>query len=69
LHPALRVTLHGTPRQWADPARRFLAEERDRMAALAARAGLPCEVRRYFDGEEPSLKMHFAVIEAAEYGD
>jgi hypothetical protein len=69
LHSTLRVVLHGTPRQWADPARCFLAEERDQMAALAERAGVPCEVQRYFEGEEPSLKMHFAVIEAAEYGD
>jgi hypothetical protein len=47
-----------------DPHRPHLAVEKNRMAALCADAGVPLRVIKYFEGQKPSLKMHFDVIEA-----
>ena len=45
-----------------DPRRPFLRAERDRMVELCRGAGVPIQVEHYFQGEKPSLKMHFEVI-------
>lgn len=50
----------------ADPRRPHIAEERDRMIDLCRRYGVPVKVKDYFTGQQPSLKMHFDVIAAAE---
>jgi hypothetical protein len=58
---AVLLALHGTPRQWRDPQRRWLAAE----AATAARAArVPCSMTEHFSSQPPSLEQHFAVIEA-----
>ena len=58
------VHLHGTPRQWKDAARAWVAEEKDRSAAMLRAAGVEVTERLYFAEEEPSLAMHFAVVGA-----
>lgn len=56
------ISLHGTPRQWADPQRPWLREEKDRSVALLRAAGLEVFERLYFRGEPPSLAMHFDCV-------
>lgn len=66
-HPLVKspaIFLHGTPRQWADPGRAWLAEEKDRSVALLREAGLDVFERLYFEGEAPSLAMHFDCVSA-----
>ena len=63
---ALRLHLHGTPRQWHDPSRRWLGQEAAAMAAAAGAAGVACSQREYFAGQAPSLEQHFAILEAFE---
>ncbi|KAK9845935.1 hypothetical protein WJX81_006425 [Elliptochloris bilobata] len=63
----LRVSLHGTPRQWGCSARPWIAEEKDRCMALLAAAGVPVKQRLHFAGQEPSLLMHFRILEAFEF--
>ncbi|KAG2499943.1 hypothetical protein HYH03_002230 [Edaphochlamys debaryana] len=58
----LSLVLHGTPRQWGDRRRPWIAAEKDRFLALLAEAGLPAEARSYFAGQPGSLKQHFDVI-------
>lgn len=53
------IWLHGTPRQWEDAARPFVAEETDAFARRCETAGLRVERRCYGAGEAPSLDMHF----------
>jgi hypothetical protein len=36
----LAIYLHGTPRQWLDRRRSWIADEKNRMVALAREAGL-----------------------------
>ena len=66
-HPGLRLILHGTPRQWEDPHRPWIGQERARMEALCRGAGVPIAERRYFEGQPPSLLMHFRCIEEADF--
>ena len=61
---ALRLHLHGTPRQWRDPGRPWLGCEAAGLAAAAAAAGVSCTCREYSTGQAPSLDQHFAVIDA-----
>ena len=61
---AVRLRLHGTPRQWHDPDRRWLGREAAAMAAAAAAAGVVCDRQEYFAGQPPSLEQHFAVLQA-----
>ena len=56
------VFFHGTPRQWNDPSRCWLREEKDRSAALLRTAGLCVHEHEYFAGEAPSLAMHFDCV-------
>lgn len=56
------VWFHGTPRQWNDPGRRWLVEEKDRSAALLATAGVRVVEAAYYEGEAPSLEQHFRVV-------
>lgn len=65
-HKDVGIVMHGTPRQWSDRTRPFLGEERDRMVALATQEAVPIKVIRYFEGEKPSLKQHFMVLEEME---
>ena len=45
--PRLRVTLHGTPRQWDDPLRTWLAVEKNRCLAALRAADVPVEARPF----------------------
>ncbi len=63
---AVGLHLHGTPRQWHDPSRRWLGKEAAAMAAAAAAVGVACRRRQYFAGQPPSLEQHFAVLQAFE---
>lgn len=51
----------------ADDARRpWVGQEKERFKALLKGNGLPVQEHRYFDGVEPSLLMHFEVIQAMQ---
>ena len=63
-----RICFHGTPRQWRDPSRRWLVEEKDRSAALLREAGLEVRQREYLVGEPLSLQMHFGCVERFDLG-
>lgn len=65
-HSAFRIVLHGTPRQWDDPHRPWLAIEKNRMRALCEELGVRCTEKKYFQGKKPSLLMHFQAIESME---
>ena len=60
----LRVCLHGTPRQWRDPSRRWLGMEKERSLAVLRGAGVRVACREYFEDEPPSLEMHFRCVDA-----
>jgi hypothetical protein len=62
----VQLALHGTPRQWRDPQRSWLAAEAAATAAAAHAVGVPCSVTEHFGGQPPSLEQHFAVVEAFE---
>lgn len=53
------VGLHGTPRNWDDPRRPWIANEKTRCHELLKGR---CTVHKLFEGETPSLDMHFRVI-------
>lgn len=53
------IWLHGTPRQWEDPARPFVAEETHEFAQRCQAAGLKVERRWYGVGLAPNLNLHF----------
>ena len=63
--PRLRVLLHGTPRQWDDPLRPWVAVEKNRCIAVLRAAGIPLKEHKYFEGQPPNLLMHFECIAAA----
>lgn len=63
MHQNFKIVLHGTPRQWNDPRRPFIHEERDMMLKLCRQNDVDVEIRRYFDGERPSLQMHLKILE------
>lgn len=62
----LHIHLHGTPRQWHDPRRRWLGRESAALAAAAAALGpgVACTRREYFAGQPASLEAHFGVLQA-----
>ncbi|GLI69052.1 hypothetical protein VaNZ11_013594, partial [Volvox africanus] len=62
---ALVVHLHGTPRQWADRRRPWIAQERDRFLGLLGEFGVPAFLHHYFEGQMPSLRQHFDLIRRA----
>ena len=64
--PPLRLCLHGTPRQWRDPSRRWLGEEKERSLALLRAAGVRVAEKEYFADEPLSLEMHFRCVDAFE---
>ena len=64
----LRICLHGTPRQWRDPSRRWLGEEKERSLALLRAAGVRVAEKEYFADEPLSLEMHFRCVDAFELG-
>jgi hypothetical protein len=49
-----------------DPRRPWIKAEKEQMASLAAGAGLLLRERLYFEGEPPSLLMHFRALDAME---
>uniref|UniRef100_A0A7C9DAW1 Uncharacterized protein n=1 Tax=Opuntia streptacantha TaxID=393608 RepID=A0A7C9DAW1_OPUST len=65
----MRFVLHGTPRQWRDPMRVWIREEKDKLHQLleseAKKSGGRLQVceRMYFANESPNLQMHFEIIE------
>ncbi|KAI3426084.1 hypothetical protein D9Q98_008052 [Chlorella vulgaris] len=65
---SLHLHLHGTPRQWSDPRRPWLGQEKDAMLSACALAGVPCTTRLYFEGQPANLDMHFGVIQAFQPG-
>ncbi|KAL5668836.1 hypothetical protein ACJX0J_021057, partial [Zea mays] len=66
---SLRFALHGTPRQWCDPSRPWIREEKDAMVQVLADEARRSEGRLvlseklYFEGRPRSLLMHFEVLE------
>jgi hypothetical protein len=60
----LLLHLHGTPRQWSDPRRPWLGREKHGMVAACAAAGVTCCATTYFEGRQPSMDMHFGILEA-----
>lgn len=63
-HPLFGIHLHGSPRQWADATRPWIAQEKARMTAACAAANVPLAETLYFRGEKPSLLQHFNVLRA-----
>jgi len=61
---ALKVFLHGTPRQWRDRRRKWVGDEKDRMVALMRKNKMSVTERIYMEEEEASLAMHFRCLEA-----
>jgi hypothetical protein len=57
-----KIFLHGTPRQWEDTRRPYIKAEKDRMVELCEQYGVPVQVYTYFEGQKPSLKMHFEIL-------
>jgi len=58
-HKDFIVWLHGTPRQWQDPARPFVAEETGAFAERCRAAGVRVELKQYCETQSRSLDMHF----------
>lgn len=62
--------LHGTPRQWNDPYRPWIRKEKDLMVHLLREEACKSEgklkvVERFYLGDKnPSLRMHFEIIDA-----
>lgn len=62
--------LHGTPRQWCDPCRPWIRKEKDLMLQLLGEEACRTEgklkvfERFYFGDNNPSLHMHFGIIDA-----
>jgi hypothetical protein len=66
----LYVGIHGTPRQWQDSRRRWVAMEKDRFVKLLNEAAckhadgkLQVSERLYFSDKAPNLQMHFEIID------
>lgn len=62
------IFLHGTPRQWDDANRPWICIEKNRCQSLLKSHGVTVHERKYFEGEELSLLMHFRVLEAFSPG-
>ncbi|KAJ1489301.1 hypothetical protein T484DRAFT_1937466 [Baffinella frigidus] len=58
-----KVFLHGTPRQWDAKARPWVVQEKDRMAKMLREEGVEVVERMYFEGEKPTLSMHFRCLD------
>ncbi|CAH2046554.1 unnamed protein product [Thlaspi arvense] len=69
---AVRVVLHGTPRQWCDEQRGWILEEKDELVRLikseAESSGGRLEVheRLYFADRLADLQMHFEIIDVMD---
>ena len=67
--PSLRIVFHGTPRQWKDRDRSWIAHEKETcitlLSMLAKTYGDKVWIseKLYFEGECPSLRMHFRILE------
>lgn len=59
----IQIRLHGTPRQWKDIRRNWLAGEKNRCFALLKGAGLDITEKLYLENDELSLGMHFRILE------
>lgn len=70
LSPQAVVTLEGTPRQWADPARPWLARAKDAMLKglheAANCSSITVSSRVHFEDEAPSLSTHVRCIECVD---
>lgn len=70
----LRVSLHGTPRQWSDKWRPWIHMEKVILARLleceVVRSGEKLQVceRLYFSDRNPDLQMHFEIIDKFDIG-
>ena len=49
-----------------DPRRPWVGQEKERFKLLLRSNGLLVHEHRYFDGDEPTLLMHFQAIEAMQ---
>lgn len=58
------VFLHGTPRQWDDSNRPWVCIEKNRCKSILKAHSVTALERKYFEGEELSLLMHFRLLEA-----
>ncbi|KAH7290985.1 hypothetical protein KP509_30G071600 [Ceratopteris richardii] len=69
----LRLGFHGTPRQWSDPYRHWIADEKDfcisflrKKADEKGNAKFRTTEKLYFEHTRPSLQMHFEILESFE---
>lgn len=63
---ALRLWLHGSPRQWADCQRPWIRDEALALVAALREHGVEPEVRDYFPDSQGSLTEHFGLLEVFE---
>eukprot|EP00397_Hematodinium_sp_SG-2012_P063600 GEMP01088157.1.p1 GENE.GEMP01088157.1~~GEMP01088157.1.p1 ORF type:complete len:246 (+),score=35.07 GEMP01088157.1:213-950(+) len=61
--PSLRISIHGTPRQFQDPSRPFVREEATAFHTWMQKAGVDCRMYEYFQDQSPSLDMHFNALD------
>ncbi|GAQ90416.1 hypothetical protein KFL_006370010 [Klebsormidium nitens] len=72
----LTIGLHGTPRQWEERRRPWIGEEKDRMlatlraeaAAAGANSGFEVFERGYCEGGKVGMRMHFEIVDLADFG-
>ncbi|KAJ4746512.1 hypothetical protein LUZ62_051066 [Rhynchospora pubera] len=70
----IRFFLHGTPRQWCDPYRPWIRQEKDLMLHLLSEecsrseGKLKVIERLYCGDKNSSLRMHFEIIDAIDLG-
>lgn len=60
--PKMKVFFHGTPRQFMDEQRPFVRQEALSLHQRLKKAGFATAFHEYFQGEVPSLEMHFNAL-------
>jgi hypothetical protein len=70
--PGSRIVFHGTPRQWHDKNRPWIACEKNTcirlLSSMAKSHGDNVQIleKLYFADEKPSLRMHFNILECLD---
>mmetsp|Transcript_22162 Transcript_22162/g.42287 ORF Transcript_22162/g.42287 Transcript_22162/m.42287 type:complete len:296 (+) Transcript_22162:286-1173(+) len=58
----LKLHFHGTPRQWQDPRRPWIADEKNRCLKQLRELNASAEEHFYFEGRKRNMDMHFEII-------
>lgn len=58
----LRLYVHGTPYQWHNPERPWIAVEAQAFAQALSRRSFQVYVKEYFGSQPPSLDRHFELL-------